>query len=692
MTDSAHPATQTTPTRLAREKSPYLLQHAHNPVDWYPWGEEAFSKARHENKPIFLSVGYSTCHWCHVMAHESFEDTEVARLLNRDFVPIKVDREERPDIDRLYMAYVQAVTQGAGGWPMSVWLTPALKPFYGGTYFPPEDSFGRPGFARVLESLAEAWRTARPQIEAASDTSIRQLQAQAAETRSAAVGESVFGLAASVFEASYDAVNGGFGGAPKFPRPSVFAFLLRHHARTGDPRALDSVRHTLRAMAEGGIHDHLGGGFHRYATDERWRVPHFEKMLYDQAQLVFAYLEAYQLSGDPLFASVARDTLAYVRRDLTGPEGQLFSAEDADSPKPGEPGVSAEGAFYTWTLSEVCAALGDEEGRRFGAAFGLDRSDDLIDGRHVLSVVRADARDSLAQHRAALLTARDGRPRPHRDDKAVTAWNGLMISAFARAYQVLGDPSDRASAERAADFVHRRLYDRKTGRLCRRFRDGEAAVDGYAEDYAFLIQGLLDLYEANFDPARLEWALELQDKQDSLFLDMECGGYFSSAADAPDVLVRMKEMYDGAEPAANSVSALNLLRLSAVTGTERFRKTAEALFSLFGQRLRDVPQSVPQMLAALTLRYGRSRQVVIAGDRDAADTRSLLHAAQHRFSLGQVVLLADGGAGQNMLAVCQPTIKGMQKVDGHATAYVCADFACQTPITDAVVLANRLNC
>ena len=683
---------QHTTNRLAREKSPYLAQHAQNPVDWFPWGEEAFAKARREHKPVFLSVGYSTCHWCHVMAHESFEDVAIAHLLNRDYIAIKVDREERPDIDRLYMAYVQSVTRGGGGWPLSVWLTPELKPFYGGTYFPPEDSYGRPGFARVLASLAEAWRTARKQIEGASEESFRLLQASASALATPEpVDDSALRGAAAVFEADYDARNGGFGGAPKFPRPSVLAFLLRYHSRTGESLPLKSVLHTLKAMAEGGLHDHLGGGFHRYATDERWLVPHFEKMVYDQAQLVCAYLDAYQLTGDETFADVARDTLEYVRNDLSGPDGGFYSAEDADSPVFGTPEKSAEGAFYTWTESEIRAVLGEQEGRRFGAAFGLDRMDNVVDGRHVLAVsCEEEARALLARHRAALSAARNKRPRPACDDKVVTAWNGLMISAFARAYPVLGNPADRVAAERAAAFVRHHLYDPATGRLRRRCRDGEAALNAYAEDYAFLIQGLLDLYEADFNPAHLAWAFALQDKQDELFLDTVNGGYFSSAADAPDVPIRMKERSDGAEPSANSVAALNLLRCGAITGLAGYLYTADQVFAAFSRQLREVPASVPQLLASLTFRLGEIRQIVVAGDRDASDTRALLRTAQRPFAPTQVVLLADGNKGQTYLAQFQPALHAMSKQGGHAAAYVCTAFACQEPTTDTVVLSRLL--
>ena len=691
MPSSSQPAQSSSTNRLAGEKSPYLVQHAHNPVDWYPWGEEAFAKARRESKPIFLSVGYSTCHWCHVMAHESFESEAIARLLNTDFVAVKVDREERPDIDRVYMSYVQALTH-SGGWPLSVWLTPDLKPFHGGTYFPPEDAYGRPGLAQVLIAIAEAWRTARPQIESAGESAVSHLRQFASATGPATPPDSALLDAARVaFEATYDPVHGGFGGAPKFPRPATFAFLLREHARTGSRQALEMVLHTLRAMADGGLHDHLGGGFHRYATDERWLVPHFEKMLYDQAQIACAYLEAYQITGKALFADVARDTLAYVRRDLTGGEGQFYSAEDADSPVLGAPGESAEGAFYTWSADELSAVLCARDAALFGAAFGLDRSDNVVDGKHVLAVSRDGARNLLAQFRDPLSVAREKRPRPHCDDKAVTAWNGLMISAFARAYQVLGDEDYREAAVRAAAFIRHRLCDATTGRLRRYFRDGEAAAGGYAEDYAFLIQGLLDLYEADFDPSHLEWALALQAKQDELFWDAESGGYFCTTADAADVLVRMKETHDGAEPSANSVAALNLLRIGAITGEDANTSHADEIFKRLGQRLREAPESLPQMLASFAYCCDTPRQIVIAGDRDAADTRVLLQAAQGSFRPNTIVLLADGGAGQSFLAQFQPSILAMSKQSGHAAAYVCEGFTCQRPVVDATALASLLH-
>ena len=516
--------------RLAREKSPYLLQHAHNPVDWLPWGEEAFAKARQENKPIFLSIGYSTCHWCHVMAHESFESEEVAAIMNREFVNIKVDREERPDVDRVYMTFVQATT-GGGGWPMSVWLTPELKPFVGGTYFPPEDRYGQPGFSKVLERIAAAWKQGHEKIAEQGTQIIAALaQAEASGGEATQLGAAALDAAYQQIGRSYDAHEGGFGTAPKFPRPVTFNFLFRVYARAPESasgkHALEMNLFTLRKMAAGGMHDHLGGGFHRYSVDAFWHVPHFEKMLYDQAQLAVAYLEAFQITREPLFEEVARDILDYVRRDMTAKEGGFFSAEDADSEVPvagaGDPGHSAkaEGAFYVWTKKELDAALGSSAGI-FNYHYGVQPDGNVppvadphaeFTGKNILIELQtvaetakhfkkeeAEVRELLAKSRATLLALRAKRPRPHLDDKIITAWNGLMISAFARGAQVLDDPGYLEAATRAATFVRTQLYDESRKILVRNFREGRSEVEGFADDYAFVIQGLLDLYEASFD-------------------------------------------------------------------------------------------------------------------------------------------------------------------------------------------------
>ncbi len=717
--------------RLIDEKSPYLLQHAHNPVDWYPWGEEAFEKARRENKPIFLSIGYSTCHWCHVMARESFENEAVAAILNAHFVAIKVDREERQDVDKVYMTYVQATT-GGGGWPMSVWLTPDLKPFLGGTYYPPEDKWGRPGFKTVLTRVAEAWASDRDRIVAAAEDTLKRLREAAAAAPDAALALDAKSLddAYAQIKASYDPRHGGFGGAPKFPRPSAPDFMLRYHARTlrqsstlrteatagqagqaGTRDALDMTLHTLRAMAEGGMHDQLGGGFHRYSVDERWHVPHFEKMLYDQGQLACTYLDAYQLTRDPFFADVARGILDYVLRDMTGPEGQFYSAEDADSDIPGRPGEHAEGAFYVWEHDEVADVLGGDAAASFSFLYGIEPGGNVRDDPHgefprknVLYVAHSiedtakrfnktpeAMRELLGKARAKLLTHRVSRPRPHLDDKTITAWNGLMISAYARAYQVLGEARYLEAAVNATGFIRTHLYDSDLGVLQRRHRDGEAAIEGYADDYAFLIKGLLDLYEAGFDVRHLEWALALQDKQNALFWDAAAGGYFGTTGEDPTVLLRTKEDYDGAEPSVNSVSALNLLRLAQMTDHPEYATRAKKTLAAFSRQLARAPHAMPAMLAALDFQLGQPMQIVIAGSPNAADTRTLLREVNARFIPNKVVLLADGAAGQEALARRFDFIASLHPIDGKAAAYVCENGACKLPTTDPAKLAALLD-
>jgi uncharacterized protein len=689
--------------RLIREKSPYLLQHAHNPVDWHPWGDEAFQKARREHKPIFLSSGYSTCHWCHVMNRESFQNEEIAAILNRYFVPIKLDREERPDIDRVYMTYVQATT-GAGGWPMSVWLTPDLTPFVGGTYFPPEDMGGRPGFKSVLTRIAEAWEIDRERIVAsATDVMARLREATAAAPDATmALERALLDQGYAQIRASYDPRHGGFGGAPKFPRPSAPDFMLRYHARAGIQDALDMTLHTLRAMAEGGVYDQIGGGFHRYSVDERWHVPHFEKMLYDQAQLVCTYLDAHQITGDAFFARIARETLDYVLRDLTGPEGQFYSAEDADSDVPGRPGEHAEGAFYVWDHRELTRLLGNDASAILGFRYGVGKRGNVRDdphgefeGKNILFVAHDieetakrfqqspdDIRRMFAEAQEKLRVARAARPRPHMDDKTLTAWNGLMISALARAHQVLGDAHWLAAATRAATFIRDHLYDETSGTLRRRHRAGEAAFDGYLDDYAYLIRGLLDLYEAGFDIRHLEWALALQSIQDALFWDADHGGYFSTTGADDSVLLRIKDEYDGAEPSANSVAAHTLLRLAKMTDHPEFTRRAEELMATFSRQLHRAPQAMPAMLAALDFHLHGAKQIVIAGTPGAADTQALTRAVHARFIPNKVLLLADGGDGQKFLASHLAFVAGLRPVDGQAAAFVCERGACQHPITD----------
>ena len=700
------------PNALAREKSPYLLQHAENPVDWLPWGEAAFAKARAESKPIFLSIGYATCHWCHVMAHESFEDPAVAALLNEQFIAIKVDREERPDVDKVYMTYVQALT-GHGGWPLSAWLTPELKPFYGGTYFPPQDRPGRVGFPSLLRAIARGWREEREKLVAESERIIGVLR-EGRPGGDEIAGGDLAEAAGAAFEGgfqyfydAFDAENGGIGGAPKFPRASNLAFLFRCAAQQGleselGRAAVDMAGHTLRKMAQGGIHDHVGGGFHRYSVDAAWFVPHFEKMLYDQAQIAVNALEMKQASGDERYAWLARDIFDYVAEQLTGPHGGFYSAEDADSTVPGATGGEhAEGAFYVWTHAELAAVLG-ADAEFFGAHFGVKAEGNVLaeldpqrefTGKNILRQVRPlaesaraagltteQASERLRAALAKLKTVRAARPRPLRDDKVITAWNGLMISALARAAQVLGAAEYLAAATRAAEFVGRELFDAERGVLHRSWRGTRAASEGFAEDYAFFIQGLLDLYEASFEIRWLQWAERLQAKMDELFWDAAGGGYFNSAAGAADIVLRLKEDYDGAEPTPSSVAAMNLLRLGAMVGgdaAERGRRCAAALRAQWTR----VPQALPQLLCALESALLPPRHAVLAGDPAAADFRALAAVLHGRLGVRRTLLAADGGEGQRWLAVRAPWIAEMRPVGGQATAYVCAEFVCQAPVT-----------
>ncbi len=684
---------------LAGEKSPYLLQHVHNPVDWYPWGEEAFEKARRENKPIFLSIGYSTCHWCHVMARESFENEAIAKLLNESFVSIKVDREERPDIDQLYMTYVQATT-GSGGWPMSVWLTPDLKPFFGGTYFPPEDKFGRLGFPAILNQIADVWKNDPQRITESADSVMAQLK-QMTRTASGTAGElsaEPLDKAYKQIKSRYDAVYGGFSSAPKFPQPSVPGFLLRYGLQSGQADAREMVLFSLKKMAQGGMFDQLAGGFHRYSVDERWHVPHFEKMLYDQAQLAVLYTEAYQISHDPFFARVARETLDYVLRDMRGEEGPFYSAEDADSALPGQPDKHAEGAFYVWEESEIRQALTKEEAELFIFSYGVKKSGNVRSDPHgefinknILYAANVSEDALLATARKKLLKVRDARPRPHLDDKAIVAWNGLMISALSRGYQGLGDESYLDAAKQAAAFIQNRLLD-TNGHLLRRYRDGEAAIEGFVSDYAFLIAGLLDLYEASFDPAYLAQAVDLQKKQDQLFWDAEHGGYFNTTGNDNTVLLRMKDFYDGAEPSPNSVSLMNLLRLNQLTDTDSDELEAkiEKLFAAFGSILNQSPSAAPAMLSALDFYLGKPAQIILSGDPKSLEMKQMLTELHRHYLPNKVIHVADGGAWQDRLKQHYSFIDSFQPQAGTVTAYVCENNVCRKPTSDLNEFATTL--
>jgi uncharacterized protein YyaL (SSP411 family) len=665
--------------RLIHEKSPYLLQHAHNPVDWYPWGPAALEKARQEDKPIFLSIGYSTCHWCHVMEHESFENEDVARILNEHFVPVKVDREERPDLDRVYMLFVQAST-GSGGWPMSVWLTPQGKPFFGGTYFPPDTRYGRPGFRTILQSLARAWREERGNIEESGARVIEQLRqySQQGSESGGQVGQNALDSAFFAFRRSFDARLGGFGSAPKFPRPSVLNFLLRY----GGEEAREMVFVTLRAMAKGGMHDQLGGGFHRYSVDENWFVPHFEKMLYDQAQLALSYLEAYQITGDAQYAGVARDIFTYVLRDLTNSEGGFYSAEDADSAAdPAQPNHKSEGAFYIWSHQEIVDALGEPDAAVFCQRFGVKANGNVDEDPHGEFVGRNilyQAQDAPLNEQCIpkLLAIRSRRLRPHLDDKILAGWNGLMISAFAKGAQILDEPRYGEAARAARSFLHRRLWREADSTLLRRYRDGDASIEAFLDDYACLINALVDLYETAFDPSDLAWAARLAERAMVLFQDTGGGGFFSSPANQSDLVLRLKDDYDGAEPSGNSVMALALLRLARITGADHLRTAAERALQAFAGRMLTGGSGLPQMLVAQMFAMGKPMEIVLAGAPSQLGDMS--REIRRRFLPNAVVMRASEAP------------HAMAPVDGLGTAYVCENYACKLPVTGARELAELL--
>ncbi|KAK4418176.1 Spermatogenesis-associated protein 20 [Sesamum alatum] len=735
--------------RLAGEHSPYLLQHAHNPVDWYPWGEEAFAEARKRDVPIFLSIGYSTCHWCHVMEVESFEDEEVAKLLNDWFVSIKVDREERPDVDKVYMTYVQAL-YGGGGWPLSAFLSPDLKPLMGGTYFPPDDKHGRPGFKTVLRKVKEAWDTNKDALIQSGAFAIEQLsEALSATAKSPKVPEALPEKAvqkcAEQLSDSYDAEYGGFGSAPKFPRPVEIQLMLYHSKKlkeNGMPgeakEDLSMVVHTLQCMARGGIHDHVGGGFHRYSVDECWHVPHFEKMLYDQGQLANVYLDVFSITKDMIYSSVSRDILDYLRRDMIGPNGEIFSAEDADSAEFEGASRKKEGAFYIWTSQEVEDILGEHaplfKEHYYVKSSGncdLSRMSDPhneFKGKNVLierkstSEMASKFGMSMEEYlkilgicREKLFDVRSKRPRPHLDDKVIVSWNGLAISSFARASKILKgepegtdfyfpvvgtDPKEYMEvAERAAAFIRQHLYNQQTQKLKHSFRKGPAAAPGFLDDYAFLISGLLDLYEFGGSICWLAWAIELQNTQDELFLDKEGGGYFNTPGEDPSVLLRVKEDHDGAEPSGNSVSVINLVRLASLvaSGSDHYRRNGERLLAVFEKRLKDTVMAVPLMCCAADMFSIESRkQVVLVGPKSSPEYDGMLAAAHASYNPNRTVIHIDPTDVEEMRFWEENNDKIALMAKSNFTsdkvvALVCQDFTCNPPVYDPSSLESLLS-
>jgi len=694
--------------RLANETSPYLLQHAGNPVDWYPWGEEALQKARTEEKPIFLSIGYSACHWCHVMAHESFEDERVAAIMNEHFVSIKVDREERPDLDRIYMSAVQALT-GRGGWPMSVFLTPDGQPFYGGTYFPPAPRYGSPAFAQVLVSVADAWQNRRQELLAGGQQLVNAIERQMAVVRGVKrkdVNRETLDAAFENLNRGFDEVHGGWGGAPKFPQPMVLEFLLRYHHTTSDPRALQMVSQTLEAMARGGMYDQIGGGFHRYSVDDHWLVPHFEKMLYDNAQLARVYLHAWQVTGESFYRTIVEETLDYVVREMTDPAGGFCATQDADS-------EGEEGKFFVWTPDEIRAVLGDEADRLM-VAYGVTERGNF-EGNNILELKGSlEEREALTGARRKLFEARKQRVHPGRDDKVLTSWNGLMLAAFAEAARVfspsppLGPPQlwggsgrggrggraevYRQVAERNAEFLLSELRTTNgrllhTWKACpeRSRRDGVAKINGYLEDYTHLTEGLLELYQTTFDPRWYRAAHELADAMIEHFSAPD-GGFFDTSDDHGTLIVRPRELQDNAVPSGNAMAALVLLRLAGLAVEPRYLELAQATLGPMQPLLARHPLGFGQWLIALDYALSHPREIAIVGDADATDTRAMLAVCTTGYRPHQIVALSNPDAEPSAV----PLLEDREQVKGQATAYVCVDFTCHPPITDPAALQELL--
>ena len=674
--------------RLAKEKSPYLLQHAHNPVDWYPWGEEAFKAAKDQDKPIFLSIGYSTCHWCHVMERETFEDEKTAEYLNGHYICIKIDREERPDVDKIYMSAVQAINDGRGGWPLTAFLKPDRKPFYGGTYFT------KVAFNSLVHNIDKAWKEDRPNIDKSADGLTNFLKKRAAEDdAAAAAGTEGFDNAMlkgtlKRFKQGFDAADGGWGAAPKFPSPSQPRFMLRAGKRYGDKEAIAQVLLTCDKMAAGGIYDHLGGGFCRYSTDAKWLVPHFEKMLYDNAQLVQLYLDAYLVSGKEKYGDVVRDVLRYVLRDMTHPEGGFYSAEDADS-------EGKEGKFYCWTKAELAKLLTKDENaavvKYFGVTDGgnfVDHSDpDHLKDQNVFFIAGAEMgeaeKKALQSGREKLFAMRAKRVRPGLDDKVLTSWNGLMLGAMARAGRVLGEPKYLAAAEKNLDFIQANLWDEKAGRLYHRWRDGARDNTQLLETHAFLLEGVIDLYEVSLDPGHLEFATKLAARMIEAFYDKK-GGFHQSTGTA-DLIMRVKDYYDGAEPSGNSVAAHSLLRLAKITDDKKFSEPAEQTLKHFAGKIKETSRAVPYMLSAVDLTVNEPKRIVLVGEVNHAATQKMLQTVHGEFQPAKVVLGVEGPVEAFALEKLKPTAEV-----GKVKVYVCQGKFCDLATSDPLKVAESI--
>jgi len=691
------------PNRLISEKSPYLLQHAYNPVNWYPWGPEAFERADKEDKPIFLSIGYSTCHWCHVMEKESFEDLEVATLMNGVFVCIKVDREERPDIDSAYMTVCQMMT-GSGGWPLTIIMTPDKKPFFAATYIPKETRFGRSGIKDLIFRIEELWKTHREETIRSAEKVVNVFKQATSGSPGDDLGETTLRMAYEQLSRNYDEQHGGFGNAPKFPTPHNLLFLLRYWKRKGDEQILRMVEKTLTSMRRGGIYDHIGFGFHRYATDKRWLIPHFEKMLYDQVLLSMAYTEAYQsTAGKKEYEQTAREILTYVLRDMTDAEGGFYSAEDADS-------EGEEGKFYLWSEEEIGHILATKEAELFTKVFNIERDGNFQEeatekrtGKNILHLKKSldeisselripseELYKRLEETRAKLFAAREKRIHPHKDDKILTDWNGLMIAALAKGAQVFDEPQYEKAARQSAHFVFTKMFD-ANGRLYHRYRDGEAAIPAFLDDYAFMIWGLLELYETTLEPIYLQRALDLNTTLLRHFWDHQKGGFYFTADDADTILVRKKEIYDGAIPSGNSVSMLNLLRLARLTANTGFEAKAAQIVRAFSEKLSEAPFAYTQMMVALDFTIGPSYEVVIVGNRHAEDTKAMFKALRNAFIPNKVVLYRPADEEASDITRIAEFTKDFVSKEGKATAYVCKNYTCELPTTDAQKMLMLMN-
>ncbi len=700
--DRKMPRDRKIPNRLITEKSPYLLQHAYNPVDWYPWGEEAFDKARREDKPIFLSIGYSTCHWCHVMEKESFEDPRVANLLNETFICIKVDREERPDIDHVYMTVCQIMT-GSGGWPLTIMMTPDKHPFFAATYIPKTTRFGRVGMLDLIPRIRRIWKTRRKEVLKTTKKIIETVKTVESSPPGKELSLSTLKQAYDSLANGYDQEYGGFSSAPKFPTPHNLTFSLRYWKRTGEEKALEMVKNTLRRMREGGIYDHIGFGFHRYSVDQKWLVPHFEKMLYDQALISIAYLEAYQVTADTFFADVAKEIFSYVIQEMTSDMGGFYSAQDADS-------EGEEGKFYVWSEQEIFQVLDKSDAELICKVFGVKKQGNFkeetsgqLSGKNILHLSKplsdmatslgldsGEFRGRLERARLKLYEERKKRIPPQKDDKILTDWNGLMIAAFAKGGQVLRDPKYVGVAEDAANFILRYLA-RPDGRIFHRFRDGEASIEANLDDYVFLIWGLIELYEATFTDKYLSEAVKLNDIVLRYFWDKVNGGFFFTPDDGEKLILRKKEVYDGAIPSGNSVALLNLLRLSRLTDQPELEERASELVKVFSGEIQQLPSAYTQFLCSFDFAMGPSYELVIAGKLSGKDVQSMLKAVQTRFFPNLVILLHQHEDRRPRIKKVAEFINSHDIQNGSATAYLCQGFSCKMPTKDPQELLNMLS-